>query len=164
MDIDYLEVTPNEEEEESYTLPEVDVTKFIPVQFHDRLYLFQKSAANRFPLSRKWDHAIETTDDFKPRKFNPYRLSPKEERAMHEFINENLEKGYIRSSKSPQAVPMFFVGKKDGGLRPCQDYRYLNKHTIPNAYPLPRIEEMFDALQGAKYFTTLNLNMTYHQV
>ena len=116
MKIDYLEFTPNEEEEESYSLSEVDVTKFVPIQFHDRLYLFQKSAANRFPPLRKWDHAIEITEDFKPKKFNPYRLSPKEERAMHEFINENLEKGYIRPSKSPQAVSMFFVRKKDRGL------------------------------------------------
>ena len=69
---------------------------------------------------------------------------------MHEFINENLEKGYIRPSKLSQAVPIFFVGKKDGELRPCQDYWYLNKYTIPNVYFLLRIKDILDKIKNTK--------------
>ena len=75
---------------------------------------------------------------------------------MHEFIDENLAKGYIRQSISPQVVPMFFVGKKDDGLRSYQDYRYLNKFTIPNAAPLSRIKDVLDKFKEAKSFTQLN--------
>ena len=68
-----------------------------------------------------------------------------------------LEKGYIRPSQSPMASPFFFVNKKDGKLRPCQDYRYLNEHTIKNAYPLLLITELLDKLKGARRLTKLDI-------
>ena len=77
-------------------------------------------------------------------------LTPQEQIELDKFLKENLEKGYIRPSQSPMASPFFFVDKKDGKLRPCQDYRYLNKHTVKNAYPLPLITELLDKLKGAK--------------
>ena len=79
-------------------------------------------------------------------------------------MKELIEAGHIRASSSPWGSPVLFVRKKDGSLRMCIDYRMLNKVTERNNYPLLRIEEMFDALQGAKYFTTLDLNMAYHQI
>jgi len=79
-------------------------------------------------------------------------------------LKELIEAGHIRASSSPWGAPVLFVRKKNGSLRMCIDYRMLNKVTERNNYPLPRIEEMFDALQGVKYFTTLDLNMAYHQI
>lgn len=76
---------------------------------------------------------------------------------MTEFIDENERKGYIRRSNSPMASPFFFVGKKDGSLRLCQDYRYLNTGTVKNAYPLPLIADLVNSVKGARFFTKLDL-------
>lgn len=85
-------------------------------------------------------------------------MSPIEQEKLDEFLEENLRKGYIRPSKSPQASPFFFVSKKDiGGLRPTQDYRRLNDGTIKNSYPLPLVGDLLNKLKGAKYFTKLDL-------
>ena len=83
---------------------------------------------------------------------------------MDKFINENLEKGYIQPSQSPFAAPFFFVGKKDGKLRPCQDYRELNAGTIKNAYPLPLISDLMEELRGSTVFTKLDLRAGYNNV
>ena len=91
-------------------------------------------------------------------------MSQKEQMALDEFLEENLRKGYIRPSKSPMASPFFFVGKKDGSLRPCQDYRYLNEGTVKNAYPLPLVSELVDKLKGAKVFSKLDLRSGYNNV
>jgi hypothetical protein len=99
--------------------------------------VFEQKAAERFPSKRPWDHAIELKEDFKPKKGKIYPLSPLQQNTLDEWIKEQLAKGYIRPSKSPQASPFFFVEKKDTKkLRPCQDYWYLNEFTKPNAYPL----------------------------
>ena len=89
-------------------------------------------------------------DTFTPTSFKTYNLTPQEQIELDKFLKENLDKGYIQSSQSPMGSPFFFVDKKDGKLRPCQDYRYLNKHMIKNAYPLPLINELLDKLKGAQ--------------
>jgi hypothetical protein len=93
-----------------------------------------------------------------------YNLTPEEQTELDKFLKEILEKGYIRPSQSPMASPFFFVGKKDPGLRPCQDYRYLNEHTIKNAYPLPLISELLDKLKGARQFTKLDVWWGYNNI
>ncbi len=75
-----------------------------------------------------------------------------------------METGRIRPSKSPFASPFFFVKKKDGTLRPVQDYRKLNEMTIKNRYPLPLISELIDKLRGAKYFTKLDVRFGYNNI
>ena len=75
-----------------------------------------------------------------------YPLSPTEDIALQKFIAENLEKGYIRQSKSPYAFPFFFIKKKNGDLQPVQDYRQLNMFTVRNTTPLPLIRELMDRL------------------
>jgi hypothetical protein len=89
------------------------------------------------PTKKKWDHAIDLKPDFTPKGCKTYPLSPAEDEELNKWIDEQLEKGYIRPSKSPMASPFFFVGKKDGKLRPTQDYRYINSGTVLNKYPLP---------------------------
>jgi hypothetical protein len=79
-------------------------------------------------------------------------------------IEELLEKGFIRPSSSPWGAPVLFVSKKDGSRRMCVDYRSLNEVTIKNKYPLPRIEDLFDQMKGAKIFSKIDLRSGYHQL
>ena len=76
---------------------------------------------------------------------------------MYKFISEQLRKGYIKSSKSPQTTPVFFVGKKDGKKQIVQDYRYLNKWTIKNNYPLSLISDIIQDIGAKKVFTKMDL-------
>src|ERR1700678_1279085 len=124
------------------------IEKLVPKEYHEYLDLFDEEKANRFPEERSWDHKIEIREGFEPKSFKSYNLTPEEQIEQDKFIKENLEKGYIRPSQSPMASPFFFVKKKDGKLRPCQDYRYLNDFTVKNAYPLPLISEIMDKLKG----------------
>jgi len=100
----------------------VPLEELVPKEYHAYLHLFDKKSSERFPESRSWDHKIEMKADFKPKVFKKYNLSPIEQRELDKFIDENLEKGYIVPSQSPMASPFFFVSKKDGSFRPCQDY------------------------------------------
>ena len=93
-----------------------------------------------------------------------YPLSSKERTATDAFIDEHLTSGKICPSNSPQASPFFFVKKKDGKLCPCQDYRYLNEHTVRDAYPLPLISDLIDKLQGAELFTKFDIQWGYNNV
>ena len=79
------------------------------------------------PTRKIWNHAIDMKKGFVPRKGKVYLLSREEREEVCEFIQEQLRKGYIRLSKSPQTVPVFFVGKKNGKKKMVQDYRYLNE-------------------------------------
>ena len=83
---------------------------------------------------------------------------------MEDYIKDSLTAGIIRPSSSPAGAGFFFVGKKDGGLRPCIDYRGLNKITVKNRYPLPLMSTAFELLQGATIFTKLDLRNAYHLV
>ena len=79
-------------------------------------------------------------------------------------MEEMVNKGFVRPSTSPWGAPVLFVKKKDGSMRLCIDYRELNKVTIRNQYPLPRIDDLFDQLQGAKVFSKIDLRSGYHQL
>nr|XP_043630277.1 uncharacterized protein LOC122601561 [Erigeron canadensis] len=94
----------------------------------------------------------------------PYRLAPTEMQEMMKQLQELLDKGFIRPSNSSRGAPVLFVKKKDGSMRMCIDYRELNKVTIKNKYPLPRIDDLFDQLQGASYFSKIDLRSGYHQL
>ena len=87
-----------------------------------------------------------------------------EDKALLEFLIDHLEKGYIRVSKSPYASPFFFVKKKDGKLRPVQDYRKLNSHTVRNQYPLPLISDLITDLSGAWIYTKLDIRWGYNNI
>jgi len=143
---------------------ELPIEEIVPKDLHGFLDVFDEDKSNRLPDSRSWDHKIEMKEGFEPKSSKVYNLTPGEQIEMDKFLKENLEKGYIRPSQSPMASPFFFVAKKDGRLRPCQDYRYLNDWTIKNAYPLPLISEIMDKLGGAKFFTKFDLKGAYNNV
>src|SRR3954465_646745 len=107
---------------------------------------------------------IELVPGAQPIDCKIYPLSLEEQKQLDEFLKENLESGRIRPSKSPMASPFFFVKKKDGKLRPVQDYRKLNEMTIKNRYPLPIIQELVDKLKGAKNLTKLDIRWGYNNV
>nr|GEU42370.1 putative reverse transcriptase domain-containing protein [Tanacetum cinerariifolium] len=95
---------------------------------------------------------------------SPYRLAPSEMQELSHQLKELQENGFIRPSYSPWGVPVLFVKNKDGALRMCIDYRELNKLTIKNRYPLPRIDDLFDQLQGTCCFSKIDLRSGYHQL
>jgi hypothetical protein len=138
--------------------------QLVPAEYHKYLDIFSKEKAHRFPELRPWDHKIEMKEGFEPKLFKNYNLTLAEQIELDKFLKENLEKEYIRPSQLPMASPFLFVSKKDGKLRPCQDYRYLNDWTVKNSYPLPLILEIMDKLKGAKYFTKLDVRWGYNNV
>ena len=99
-----------------------------------------------------------------PRKGKVYPLSREEREEVREFVKEQLQKGYIRPSKSPQTAPVFFVEKKDGKKRMVQDYRYLNEWTIKNNYLLPLILDVLENIGTKKVFTKMDLRWGYNNV
>jgi Reverse transcriptase (RNA-dependent DNA polymerase) len=93
-----------------------------------------------------------------------YPLGPGEQEALQKFLKEHLDKGYVCPSKSPYASPFFFIKKKDGKLRPVQDYRKLNALTIRNHYPLPLIPKLIDHIRGHSLFTKLDIQWGYNNI
>ncbi|GJY08558.1 putative reverse transcriptase domain-containing protein [Tanacetum coccineum] len=94
----------------------------------------------------------------------PYRLAPSEMKELADQLQELSDKGFIRPSSSPWGAPVLFVKKKDGSLRMCIDYQELNKLMVKNRYPLPRINDLFDQLQGLSVYSKINLRSGYHQL
>jgi len=119
---------------------------------------------DELPPRRQVDHAIEVMPGVAPPAKAPYRMNHEELRELKVQLQELLAKGYIKPSKSPYGAPVFFVHKKDGTLRMCVDYRALNKVTMKNRYPLPRIDDLFDRLSGAKVFSRIDLRSGYYQI
>ena len=120
------------------------------------------SPINSLPPMRDNEHTIPTESGTTP-PFRPM-FSPKELEEVESQVKELLKHGLIEPSSSPYGAPVLFVGKKDGSLRMCIDYRALNKITVKNKYPLPRIDQLLDSLSGAKVFTSLDLQSGYQQI
>ncbi|KAD4180494.1 hypothetical protein E3N88_29085 [Mikania micrantha] len=116
------------------------------------------------PSDRDVEFKIDLIPGAKPIAKAPYRLAPSELQELMTQLQDLLDKGFIRPSISPWGAPVLFVKKKDGSLRMCIDYRELNKVTVKNKYPLPRIDDLFDQLQGASWFSKIDLRSGYHQL
>jgi hypothetical protein len=137
----------------------------LPHEYQRHAQVFSEQQAQRFPETRDWDHTI----DLKPNAPSTlpgkiYSLTQPEQKALQEFIKEHLAKGYIRPSKSPYASPFFFIKKKDGKLRPVQDYRKVNEWTVKNHYPLPLIPELINRVKGATLFLKFDVRWGYNNV
>ena len=116
------------------------------------------------PPDREIDFQIELAPGTEPISKEPYRMAPLELKELKVQMEELVSKSFVRSSTSPWGAPVQFVKKKDGSLRLCIDYRELNKVTIRNQYPLPRIDDLFDQLHGARVFSKIDLRLGYHQL
>jgi len=116
------------------------------------------------PVRKAWDHVIELKEGFTPRKEKVYSLLREEREEVQAFMEDQLRKGYIWPSKSPQTSPVHFVAKKDGKRRIVQDYHHINQWTIKNRYPLPLIADILDGVGKRKVFTKLDLRWGYNNV
>ncbi|GJV73541.1 putative reverse transcriptase domain-containing protein [Tanacetum coccineum] len=116
------------------------------------------------PLARPVEFQIDLIPGATPLARAPYRLAPSEMKELSEQLQELSDKGFIRPSSSPWGAPVLFVKKKDGSFRMCIDYRELNKLTVKNRYPLPRIDDLFDQLQGSSIYSKIDLRSGYHQL
>ena len=119
--------------------------------------MFGKTESERMPTRKIWNHAIDLKETFKPQKGKIYPLSKDKREEVQKFVNDQLRKGYIRPSKSPQISPVFFVGKKDEKKRMVMDYHSLNKQTVKNNYSLPLITDLIDNMGSKKVFTKIDL-------
>ena len=142
--------------------------ELVPSYYHDFEDIFTKEDFDTLPSRRKWDHAIELIPEALPegekKHGKVYSLTLDERQELKKFLEENKRTGRIRESNSRFASSFFFIKKKDGRLRPVQDYRLLNKWTIKNRYPLPLIRDLIDTLKGVKLFTKLDVRWGYNNV
>ncbi|KAI2650775.1 Transposon Tf2-9 polyprotein [Labeo rohita] len=136
----------------------------IPADYQDLLEAFSRTKATLLPPHRPGDCAIDLLPDSTPPRGRIYPLSQPESEAMNSYIQEELAKGFIRPSTSPFSAGFFFVKKKDGGLRPCIDYRALNDITIKYRYPLPLVPSALEQLRSARFFTKLDLRSAYNLI
>ncbi|GJV92818.1 reverse transcriptase domain-containing protein [Tanacetum coccineum] len=118
----------------------------------------------RLPPTRQVEFHIELIPGAAPVAGAPYRLALAEMKELADQLKELSDKGFIRPSSSPWGAPILFVKKKDGSFRMCIDYRELNKLTVKNHYPLPRINDLFDQLQGSSVYSKIDLRSGYHQL
>nr|GFD24397.1 putative reverse transcriptase domain-containing protein [Tanacetum cinerariifolium]GFD24437.1 putative reverse transcriptase domain-containing protein [Tanacetum cinerariifolium] len=116
------------------------------------------------PLTRLVEYQIDLVPGAVPVARAHYRLAPSEMKELAEQLKELSEKGFIRPSSSPWGAPVLFVKKKDGSFRMCIDYRELNKLTVKNRYPLPRIDDLLNQLQGSSVYSKIDLRSGYHQL
>ncbi|MFS8027566.1 putative nucleotidyltransferase, Ribonuclease H [Helianthus anomalus] len=149
-------VVAEKEKKTKVEVKDVPVVREFPQVFPDDL--------PGLPPSRDVDFRIDLIPGANPVAKAIYRLAPSEMRELSNQLQELLEKGFIRPSTSPWGAPVLFIKKKDGSFRMCIDYRELNKLTIKNRYPLPRIDDLFDQLQGAQCFSKIDRRSGYHQL
>ena len=137
-------------------LEDVPVVRDFPDVFPDDL--------PGLPPERDIDFPIDLVPGTASISLPPYRMAPAELKELKTQLQELVDRGFIRPSISPWGAPVLFVKKKDDTWRLCIDYRQLNKVTIHNRYPLPRIDDLFDQLQGVRVFSKIDLRSGYHQL
>ncbi|GJS74602.1 putative reverse transcriptase domain-containing protein [Tanacetum coccineum] len=145
-----------EDKSEEKRLEDVPIVRDFPEVFPEDL--------PGLPPTRQVEFQIDLMPGAAPVARAPYRLAPSEMKELSEQLQELSDKGFIRPSSSPWGAPVLFVKKKDGSFRMCIDYRELNKLTVKNRYPLPRIDDLFDQLQGSSVYSKIDLRSGYHQL
>ncbi|GJV86397.1 putative reverse transcriptase domain-containing protein [Tanacetum coccineum] len=151
-----ITATKDEDKSKEKRLEDVPVVQEFPEVFPEDL--------PGIPPTQQVEFRIDLVPGATPVARAPYRLAPSEMKELAEQLQELMDKGFIRPSSSPWGAPVLFVKKKDGSFRMCIDYRELNKLTVKNRYPLPRIEDLFDQLQGSSIYSKINLRSGYHQL
>jgi hypothetical protein len=157
------------------TTVEEDIKRFVPALYLDRYYnVFAKTTFDTIPPHSEFDHKINLLPTYRYQRAKNYQLNPQEQEALHVFLEEQLRTGRIRISESRQAAPFFFARKAEevnapgqhSGLRPIQDYRYLNTHTVPDRYPLPLLSEILQQpkFATAKFFTVMDIRWGFNNI
>jgi len=142
-----------------------DSLSLIPAKFHQYLDVMGKELAEALPAQNTYDCKIDLKEGSTAPWRPIYPLSEVELQALWEWLKEMEKTGKIRRSTSPAGSPILFVPKPNGrGLRLCVDYRALNQITIPNQYPLPLMQELQDLIQGAQWFTKLDLKNGFNLI
>jgi hypothetical protein len=137
----------------------------LPTKYEKYKHVFDKAKAEELPLHRPGlDHEILLKLDFKPPWGPIYNLLEEELKVLKEYLEKILRLGIIRRLKSLVVASLLFAGKKDGGYRPCADYRGLNSGIIPNRYLIPLISEILNRLGEVVIFTKLDLRNAYHLI
>ena len=140
------------------------IKEMVPRKFLKWRKVFGKVKSERMPTRKVWDYAIDLKETFKPRKGRIYPLSKNKREEVQNFVEDQLRKGYIRLSKSPQTLPVFFIRKKDGSKRMVMDYHNLNDQIVKNNYPLPLITDLIDNMGSKKIFTKMDLRWGFNNV
>lgn len=173
ISIDQLSAIIDRKKEEEFPDEESEELKkraleVIPPEYHDLLRTFSKVDSDTLPPHRTGvDHRIEfvegkTAEDL---GYSPlYKMSLDELEAVREYLQDQLRRGFIEPSDAPWASPVLFVGKSDGSLRFCVDYRKLNNLTVKDRYPLPLIEETLSRISKARYFTKIDVRQAFHRI
>nr|GFC41422.1 putative reverse transcriptase domain-containing protein [Tanacetum cinerariifolium] len=129
----------------------------------DFLEVFPKDLPGLPPI-RPVEFQIDLVPGAAPVARAPYRLAPFEMKELAKQLKELSDKGFIRPSSSPWGAPVLLIKKMDGSFRMCIGYRELNKLTVKNRYPLLRIDDLFDQLQGSSVYSKIDLRSSYHQL
>ncbi|GJS97122.1 putative reverse transcriptase domain-containing protein [Tanacetum coccineum] len=145
-----------EDKSEEKRLEDVPIIQDFPEVFPEDL--------SGIPPVRQVEFQIDLVPGAGPVARAPYRLASSEMKELSDQLHELFDKGFIRPSSSPWGAPVLFVKKKDASFQMCIDYRELNKLTVKNRYPLPRIDDLFDQLQGSSVYSKLDLRSGYHQL
>nr|GFA66861.1 putative reverse transcriptase domain-containing protein [Tanacetum cinerariifolium] len=151
-----ISTTKEDDKYEGKHVKDVPIVQDFPEVFPENLL--------GLPLARPVEFQIDLIPGAAPVARAPYRLAPSEMKELSKQLQELSKKGFIRPSSSLWGDPVLFVKKKDGSFRMCIDYRELNKLTAKNRYPLPRIDDLFDQLQGSSIYSKINLRSGYHQL
>ncbi|GJX36034.1 putative reverse transcriptase domain-containing protein [Tanacetum coccineum] len=152
----HISTKKEEDKSEGKQIKDVPIVRDFPEVFPEDL--------PGLPPARPVEFQIDLIPGAAPVARAPYRLAPSEMKELSEQLQELSDKGFIRPSSSPWGAPVLFVKKKDGSFRMCIDYRQLNKLTVKNRYPLPRIDDLFDQLQGSSIYSKIDLRLEYHQL
>nr|GEV90758.1 putative reverse transcriptase domain-containing protein [Tanacetum cinerariifolium] len=152
----HITMKETEDKSEKKRLEDVPVVQNFPEVFPEDL--------PGLPPTQQVEFQIDLIPGATPVARAPYRLAPSEMKELSKQLQELSDKGFIRPSSLPWETPVLFVKKKDGSFRMCIDYRELNKLTVKNRYPLPRIDDLFDQLQGSSVYSKIDLISGYHQL
>ncbi|MCO5588403.1 hypothetical protein L7F22_042359 [Adiantum nelumboides] len=165
----YLIYVKEKDETVSSNLSSLDVSR--RAFLHEYVDCFSEALPGQAPPERSEDHSIDLIPSNAAPNKPPYRVSAAQQEKVMTQVNELLQKGHIQPNSSPFCSPVLLVQKKDRSWRMCIDYkavnidyRELNKITIKNKFPMPRINDVLDCLQGASFFSTIDLKSGYHQI
>ncbi|GJW66436.1 putative reverse transcriptase domain-containing protein [Tanacetum coccineum] len=137
--------------------------KIVRIPYRDKVLIVQEDFPGLLP-TRQVEFQINLVPGAAPVARTPYRLAPSELQELSTQLQELYDKGFIRPSSSPWGASVLFVKKKDGSFWMCIDYRELNKLTVKNRYPLLRLDDLFDQLQGSSIYSKIDLRSGYHQL